>query len=246
MGADPLMGVGTNYAVRHFLGTTFDRYVKGSDMRLLILMLCVVVCPSVAYTAPITYTFGTHLSIVHSGLAPSVVMGSLMTWSFTIDSEDPDQLPLDPIAGSYALGNSFWTAGSLSGTSTGGFILFTNQPAFVGDSISVDVSGMTFSSSGGFTPTGIHLILQSPSGIAFDSTLPPTSLDVSLFTVTGMGMAFEGFPLLENRLSVLGPVETATATPGTVVPEPASLLLFTTGGLGLIARATTRGWRNDS
>jgi hypothetical protein len=208
-------------------------------MRLILAVsFCVTFVPSLGYAAPITYDFGTHLSIVNAGLSPFVESGSAMTWSFTIDSDATDLLPLDPAVGSYALGTSYWSAGSLTGTATGGSIQFSNDGGGV-DSIFVDASGMTFSSSQGFTPTLIHLILQGVV-TALSSTELPTNLDINLFHTTGMGMAFEGYPLdWLAGLSVLGPVEVAMATPGTI-PEPTSLLLVCAGVAAFAVNARRR------
>ena len=202
--------------------------------RLILMLLWATLSPSVGYAGPITYEFGTTLTITNVNLSPFVDFGSAMTWSFTIDSDAPDLLPLDPAVGSYALGTSYWSAGSLTGTATGGSILFKNDIGGV-DSILVDTSGMTFSPSQGFLPTQMFLILQSYVN-ALSSTAPPTSLDINLFSTTGMGMAFQGYELdWLNGLSVLGPVEVATATPS-AVPEPTSFLLLGTGALGVLAR----------
>jgi hypothetical protein len=206
--------------------------------RLTLICFCISVFPTLCHAAPITYVFGGTLTIVNEALSPFVQFGDSMTWSFTIDSDAADLLPADSDVGLYALGTSAWTAGSLAGTATGGSIRFTNKPPFVGDSIGVDVSGMTFSPSGGFIPTTIHLILNNFPGDAFSSDEPPISLDIDQFGQTGIGMAFEGYELgFLNGLSMLAPVEFAKPA----VPEPTLPLLLGAGALGLVARA--RGTR---
>jgi hypothetical protein len=210
--------------------------------RLPVLSVCAILFSVSAHASPITYTVGGTMSIVHPGLSPFVVMGSNLTWSFTIDSDAPDLLPLDPAIGKYALGSSSWLAGSLTGTATGGSIEFTDNLPVVGDSIGLDGSGMTFSSAAGFTPTRLHLILWNQTNTAFDSDDPPTNLDISMFNVSGLGMAFDGFPLGGDfgDLSVFGPLEFVAATPAPEVPKLATLLLL---GSSLVASYRRLGSR---
>jgi hypothetical protein len=216
-----------------------------SNIWLMLVMSLVILAPASATIITVEVTGVVDGVGTHGGLAldGSVDIGSAMTGFTTYDTDTPDLS--DGSNGRYALisilmtvGNYIFTHDPMSSTSpflyvsTGdlgySYTVRSLDPRFDG-TIYIDGSPKTFDEVN-FDPFGLTLMyLVDPDSITTDE-LPSSFPDISTFTTRNFSVGVDS-PPEEPGFAIWGEVTSLT-----VVPEPATLLLLSLGGLALLRR----------
>lgn len=208
-----------------------------------------------ARAAIITYEFEAQVSLVVDPgnlLGSGITPGTTFTGRYVFDSATPDQNG-SPTIGTYRA----LTPPSGISMDVGGFT-FATDPANVSTLIEVDNQpnrdAYLFRSfthlpiSQTLKPFSISLQLDDLTGTAFNSdALPLVPPNLALFTQF-FGLTVEGGRIGANeadpdfifRSTLLSLREVPTAPDAPEVPEPGTLLLMMTGGVGLVSRLGRR------
>jgi hypothetical protein len=170
----------------------------------------------------ITFGFTANVVSVNDRLSSTFNTSQTLSGSLTYEPSTPDLMPLDPINGRYegAIKALTFTVGQYTGTFSGRDVIFVSSAHFI-------LQGSSFSGENvaGTRPADFKL------GLFKDNAFPTDALPLVLpsdLREQGILQFFDS--------TAFPPVFTVAAniTSVTMIPEPASLLLISSGLLGLI------------
>ena len=197
--------------------------------RCLVLLLGLLVAPTVADAAPITFTFTGTVTQVDPDIPfdEPIEFGTPFTGSYVFESTTAD-------GDASANGGSYTSVGGSLTLTIGGQTFLAAD--FLNISVGNDFSGSDFytvfaQSTGGLDVFDISLLLQDLNGTVFGSALLPidappfSAFEVATLALTGM--------VADNQVEILGQLTSLVCTEGCgntppPVPEPTTLLLLST------------------
>jgi hypothetical protein len=204
---------------------------------------------SMAGASPITVSYSGTVDSVAANLSSYFSIGDLLSGTFVLDDGVPPDLGNAPGAAMYVSPNQPYTATIGSHGFGGNGVVsygFTTTPAidtymFLGfGTPNTYLSTLTGSSLGTFAPTLFQWVLSDSTGTAVDSLLPAGPL-LSAYDTRAFVLGFDG---PDGHGAVFGEINSAdfahVAAAATPTPEPATMLLFGSGIVGVAARMKAR------
>ena len=186
---------------------------------------------------PVTWVFtgtATTVEIDQGSPADLITLGSPLHGIITFDQDTPDDLPLDPVRGAYAVGASWTMSFTLGGCQSIDDPLVTEPVFLVTNDFPSVPPGTTFPDSFDLLETVVQF--GADHGVVWMSLIDLNGLMFTNDELSAEPPVIEGLALAEFGLITGGIHARSTLTSLTRIPEPAMGLIVGCGAWAILRR----------